>query len=320
MDSFTKYKSPWSEEDCKIIRDNHGRKTLPQIYRMISKQDITYSGFRSKCQRMGLYRDKRIVKIPLKECNFHNEDYFENLTLENCWLAGLICSDGCIMLDRYNTFRFLIKLAIKDEELITATKRLLNYNARTKYCSNKSPHSDKICKMAHISVSCFDRNAEYLEQHFNIIQGKTHRLVKPNLNDINLILSYIIGFIDGDGTVSIAKSRKYNTLYIGACSISKPILEWIKSVFDAKFLPSVSLCKYKRIAGISMQKKDNVYKYYISGLRAAVIINYLSQFPVPKLARKWQNPQVWARINDYKEKYPELFDDSPSQIENNDVK
>ncbi len=51
----------------------------------------------------------------------------------------------------------------------------------------------------------------------------------------------------------------------------------------------------------------DIYKYTIVGLRAAIIIDYLRQFPVPKLNRKWNHPVVLQKINEYKQKYSHLF-------------
>ena len=51
-------------------------------------------------------------------------------------------------------------------------------------------------------------------------------------------------------------------------------------------------------------------------MRAMVLIDMMQDFPVPKLDRKWKNPQVLAQIELQKQKYPEFFETGQKIKEN----
>ncbi len=296
----------WTQEQDQIIRDNHGKKTLPQIMKLlnVTTEDITYSGFRAKCQRMGLFRDKSLVRIPLK--NFHNDEYWKTLTLINCMLAGMVATDGCILLLKSGSYRLSYKVSQKDEILIDLLKKELNFTGKKIYTKSKSPHSYNISNFVEIAVGVFDKNAVYLKQHFNLVPNKTFRLGPINIEDKNLILCYISGAIIGDGSVEYRKivkgDKTYDSITTGVCSVSKPFLEWIKLKID-EYFPKVGC----RECNLSLQKRDNVWKFYVSGLRAAIILDYLKQLPIPLLPRKFENPKVVEYIENKKKQYPNLF-------------
>ncbi len=292
-------KTNYTFEDNKLILENHGRRTLPQIMKMLNKSNLTYTAFRSKCQRMGLFRDKHCVRIPHKEYNFHNQDYWKHPTLENCYFSGLIAADGCIFVDKKsNGFNFSYKLAKKDEILLDNLSKALDFNGRKIISFNKSPHSNNISELREIRINCFDQNAKYLKEHFNIEPCKTFRLGPINLKEKDFILAFIIGFIDGDGSIETNKTH----LAISFNSSADKLINWIKEKMDEYFPWSL-----RGFSNIRKQERDNCYQFYIHGTRAAIIFDTLSKFNVPKLARKWENPKALAYLEQQKLKYPELF-------------
>ena len=174
----------WTQEEIKIIRENHGKKTLKQIMEILPGKH-SYYAMRSFCQRLGLYRDKTIVRIPWK--NRHNEEYWKEPNLINTYLAGFIAADGCVSVDDSGGCRFVLKLSIKDEIMIDLFKNELNWCGKTSYCFSKSPHSENITKFCYIQMTCFHKNAAYLKQHYNLTPNKTIRLGPTNLSSKILI-------------------------------------------------------------------------------------------------------------------------------------
>src|SRR5690606_13503507 len=71
----------------------------------------------------------------------------------------------------------------------------------------------KITKSTHNIYSCGKNQIRYniysdiwfddLYKFWNILPNKTLYLNPPNITDLNLCLSYIIGLIDGDGSICI---------------------------------------------------------------------------------------------------------------------
>lgn len=300
-----------TEQDIQIIKNNHGKKTLRQIMSMINNQEITYGSFRWECQKLGLFRDRITEKLPNK--NTFNLEYWKEPNLTNCAMAGRVASDGCISISKHNINTFSYKCAIKDECIIDEFIKEFNFVGKRGYNSKKSPHSDNISNFVYIRMNSFDINASYLKQHFNIVPQKTYRLGPTNLEDDNLNLAFCIGLIDGDGTIAIKYDKNINRsdIYVHFCSCSKAIVEWYKNLLDRIFSP-----KTKRVAQIGQQVGENVYRLTICGLRAAIIIDYLRQFPVWKLPRKWENPEILQKIEEYKQKHPQYFKVLPTDYFN----
>lgn len=287
----------WTKEDEIFIKENHGKLTLPQMRAKLNKYGITYSGFRSKCQRLGFYRDRAKTRIPWK--NHHNQEYWREPTLINCYMAGLVASDGCIKQGK-NGIGFSYQCAIKDESIINLWKKELCYDGAVSVSVTKSPHSDNLSTLKSIQISCFDKNAGYLKHWFNLVPNKTFRLGPTNLQDKNLNLPFLIGVIDGDGSIEYSKIR--NGMAISFNSASKKFIEWIKEAIDKEFPPISS-----RTANVSQHSKDKYYRFYLYGVRAAIVFDYLSKFPVPKLERKWQNSEVLDYVAKCKQNHPDLF-------------
>lgn len=294
----------WTEQDNQIIKENHCKLTINNIKKLLSNPNIKYSSLRSKMQRMGLFRDRVKQKIPNK--NYHNVEYFKIPTLINCYYAGLIAADGCLMINKNNTMNFKYKCATKDEIIIDSLIKELKFTGKKCYTSSISPHSDKICYQVHICMSSFEQNASYLKQHFNIEPNKTFRLGPINLTDKQLVMAFLCGSIDGDGSIEYKIQNNYESMNISFNSSSKDFIQWVEKTLNDYFpvLPG------KRIPVMNQHKEDKYYRIYIGGLRAAIIIDTLRKLNVPKLARKWENPLILSYIEKQKLKFPKYFQQS----------
>lgn len=289
----------WTQQEEQIIKDNHCKITLAQIQKLLPGRN--YYALRSKTQRMGLYRDKSLVKLHIK--NKHNEEYWKIPTLINSYFGGILAGDGCIHIDKSNTYNLRYKISRKDESLMDILIGELSFTGKKSYGTSKSPHSENISQMCYFSISCFHKNAEYLKNHFNIIPLKTKRLGPTNLTDPLLNFAYLIGNIDSDGSIEFVKKGKYSKyLYLGVNSSSKSIVDWFKNLLDTYFPPNPN-----NPAMVRLHKKDNYYRFYIGGVRAMQIFDFLREFPVPKLARKWEQPEILEAINKRKSINPHLF-------------
>lgn len=285
----------WTEQEIQILKDNHGKLTLPMIQKMLNNK--SYTCIRSRAQRMGLYRNKSLNPICTKY-SFDTE-YFKELNPIKCYLGGIICTDGCIMNTgkNKNIKYFSHKVSIKDEIIIDNLIKELKFTGNKKYVNHKSPNSNNICKCVYITLSCFNKNAEYLEKYFNIVPQKTHRLKGTNINDNFLNLCFCIGAFDGDGTVGYSNGSPY----ISIASVSKDFIVWMKNIIDLNF----SEYKFRECknGNIDFYKRDKMWRFTTKGVRAAIIINYLGQFPVPKLDRKWNNQNILKYIKEKKNEY-----------------
>ncbi len=301
----------WSQEDINIIKENHGKKTLPQINELLSIKR-RYTTLRSKAQRLGLFRDTSEIRLPNKST--YNLEYFKEPTIINSFLAGRIAGDGCIRLNEESKgYSFAYKVALKDEIIIDEFIKELDFKGPKTYGYGKSPHySDRITKTVEIQLSCFNKNSEYLKQYFNLTPNKTKRLGPTNLTDKNFNLAFIIGFLDADGTISMKITKYKNKIYIypymTIVSASKDILNWYKNLMDEYFPYNI---KGKKIPEVCFHKGDKIWRFTLTGFRASIVIDYLRQFPVPMLDRKWNNPEILAYIEQQKASQPEFFIKKP---------
>jgi hypothetical protein len=298
----------WTQQEDNIIKENFNKITLKQISELLPNKHGYYA-LRSRCQRtLGLYRDKSIIKLPSK--NTYNLEYFKDLNLTTAYISGLIASDGCIFRIRgTNNYKFCYKVATKDECIIDFLIKEFNFNGKKVYTKQKSPDSDYISELVDVRLNCFDKNAEYLEKHYNLTPNKTMRLGPTNLTNTYLNWAFIIGNIDGDGTIASTymKKKDHHSIYLHFCSASPHIIRWIKNLMD-EYFPAKKYGFAGRIAEVGYHNQCHYYRYHICGLRAAIVINYLSQIPLPfKLKRKWENPEVLKYIDQKKLQHPHLF-------------
>lgn len=120
-----------------------------------------------------------------------------------------------------------------------------------------------------------DKLCDDLERNFNIVPRKSLILEPPNLEN-DLALSYIAGYIDGDGCIRVIRDG-YLT-----CTISGTyqVLDWIKFVFD-----KISHIK-TNIVGSGC--KSEIKRFRIYGNQAYQVLHHIYQIiSVPFLSRKW---------------------------------
>lgn len=216
-----------------------------------------------------------------------NENYFKIKTLENCYFAGVIMADGCICMtgrkNKYPTFTW--QVAEKDKGLLDLFSQKINstYELKSQFVqkNNKFFKNYKLC----IS-NCLSWKDD-LERNFGIIPHKTYRVVPQNFDNLEQELAFLIGLLDGDGSIS-TWGQKQIGINIQICSSSLPIIEWVKKITDKLNLPSFS----NRNNNIYKPDNENCYYYTIRGVTAAFLFERLKSIDVPKLDRKWNNPVV----------------------------
>lgn len=288
----------WTTSQIDIIKEYFGKKTLKQINEVLGSP-CSYEILKKKCQSLGLTRDVSLVRLPHK-CSY-NYSYWNLPTVENCWVAGWIASDGCISWSKSGTYMLKVKVCIKDEELLDFIRNKLQTQAKKTYYSYTQ--NGKTYSSVEFRLSSFEEGAKQLKTLFNLDILKTRRLLNPNLSEKQHNWAFIGGMIDGDGSIL---ARKDGTIVFTITSSSKPLIEWIKSMCDQEF-PASQYSLKGNGSNIQASKNIKYFTYAVVGLRAAAIINYLKSFPTYKLVRKWDNTLVNERINLLKKEHKTLF-------------
>ena len=118
-----------------------------------------------------------------------------------------------------------------------------------------------------------------LDTIYNITSGKSLTLLPPNITDRELILSYIVGYIDGDGNIRPQRGGIRITATL-------QMAEWVKEIIDRyspKVVPAIPV-QDKRCA---KRGTHNVYSYSFGMGRAMGLTDCIQKYNLPVLERKW---------------------------------
>jgi hypothetical protein len=225
-----------------------------------------------------------------------DEDFWAIPNLINSYWAGFSAADASIQVRNKKNFTY--KLEIQQSDMEHLQKLASDSKFMGKILLSKRPERNSTTVRICVNSTKW---AEDLKNNFNIIPNKTRRLEPPNDLSKENLLSWLIGYIDGDGTIHYNKTT--NQININFVSSSENLIKFIHYFINSNF-PQRLINKdnnyYKN-------KKYNCWYISLSGIKVCVIIDYLRSFPVPKLARKWENPQVLSYISQKKQEFPHLF-------------
>ena len=249
MSKNKQIQTKWTEEEVEIIISNYNKITYKEINKLLPTRTVFQ--IRNKANYMGLCSQNNLRKYSV------NKQYFKKLNVQNCYWGGFIAADGNI----YNK-RLSIGLAHKDKHLLEKLVENMQYTNPVK------EYKDRVS----VTLNC-QEVVNDLRENFNIVERKSNTLLPPTkLIEEKLILSFIKGVIDGDGSVWGKRLVVYGT---------KPLLDWIKVNFD-NIIPKSN---YK-IAEVRHIKRY-LYYYSISGKRFEFICNKFLSLNTYQLDRKW---------------------------------
>lgn len=124
-----------------------------------------------------------------------NNNYFSNITTVNqAWVLGFLAADGWIEQDRN---RINIELSAVDKEILEKIKQELEIeNGILERETNKG---FSIARLSWTSGVQKDKLA-----HYGIVPNKTYKEMHlPMFENEDLIYAFILGYFDGDGSISI---------------------------------------------------------------------------------------------------------------------
>jgi hypothetical protein len=245
----------WSDEDIQFLKLNFGKIKTREISLLLKR---SYNAIRAKARILKLVCSREINrKYSI------NDNYFSVINNKNSYWAGFIAADGCITKKCVK-----IMLSIIDIELLKQFKNDISYTGPL-YIDNKR----KRCSIEFGSQKIIND----LKCIWNIVEKKSLILNPPlgELNQIN-ILSYIRGFLDGDGSIYTEKNSNYLRIqFVGTLKL----LTWIKENLKLKS----SITKYK-----------NIHRLRYSGKNALEIYKKLFNLETFILKRKWKIKHIEA--------------------------
>lgn len=196
-----------------------------------------------------------------------NEDIFENIdSHQKAYWLGFIAADGSVS-DRCLT----IQLSINDIEHLELFKKFIDTNCPIK--SGESFNKNKTKKYKFCRIDIYSKKIISDLNKYGIVRNKTFCLRLPQIDD-NFMSSYLLGFIDGDGSFIINKNNQLKFSLIG-------YIPNIKEIQDI-LIKECSLNKTK----IFVRNNHIGYFDYCGNLQVKKIHDYLHKHDVVCLNRK----------------------------------
>jgi len=227
----------------------------------------------------------------------YDRSFFSTITPRTSYWAGLICTDGCLFINR-NSKAVRWSVAEKDRCLLEWFKAetkleqpIVNFMAECNLPGAKAGPTPQ-CR---ISIESATEWHADLERNFNITVNKTLRCELPTFPDIISKLSFLRGFIDGDGCVT--RSNQPGSMTIMVCGVNREIIAGIKRAIDDLNLPRIDR---GRESLVRQGDDETCYYFTVRGLQAAVLFTLLRRLPTPNLSRKWDNPAILAIVDFWK--------------------
>lgn len=267
----------WSVVEEQNLQKFYGQVNYKRLYEVIPGR--SQKAIASHAWKMGLKGNIHKTR-PLSRKYDVNKNYFNIPTLENSYWAGFIAADGCLY-EKSNSLQ--IELQYSDKERLEKLIQSIQYTG-TYSVTNKSNR-----KYVKLSVNGVPEYFTYLKKHFNILPRKTYNLIGPNIFDEKLILAYIAGYIDGDGSIlTIPSGKNKNEILVIEITGRKEFLIWVKNFID-KTLPVG-----KNLMVSNVREINNIYaRYKTSCNRAKILYERIKSLNLPLMERKWGGNLVY---------------------------
>lgn len=284
----------WSIEEEKILESylTGGMYSYHQLAKIMNR---SHYSLRKKANELKLKNDK-YAKIARYQVN---HTFFKEINNKNsCW-AGFIAADGHL---NFKSKELAISLAGDEKYVLEQLVKDIEYTGKIFEYTYK--FSSCVVRVGSLEI------LENLRDNFNICYNKTYRMSPPQFERLSDTLSFFVGYINGDGSISCHKRGKKDGLSLQVASASKASIEWIKYLLEetlniGDYKPPNAKLKNK----IVTNKSQSHFKFQLIGLKAALIVDFIRNnfshiFLMP---RKWSDPKVIAYIEEKKLQYPEKF-------------
>jgi hypothetical protein len=200
-----------------------------------------------------------------------NPIFFLEEVKEVYYTAGFIAADGNVSKDGS---MLQIKIQQADKIILEKIKE---------YAEATNPihvYEDNMCSLRLNNYFW----VQDLSTRFNIVPNKSLILEPPNfdLNTKNpeLVKSFIVGYVDGDGGIYRRKTNNTLELFILG---TKSMVTWISECFTYYYGTEIPIKAINQPAA----KTNKVWRLCIYGKKAQTILDDLKQLPIYKLERKW---------------------------------
>jgi len=282
----------WTEKNNNFLIENYNNMDNDKLIHELSR---SWNAIKLQSAKLGLKRYKNINR-------FANLDILLNDDNITYYWIGFIMADGNIINNRLR-----IRISDKDENHLLRFKKYVKFDKKLNY--GKTIINNK--QYNWVGISMMDtKYIKKLSDKFDIRNNKTYIPCNiKNINDDNLLLSLITGFIDGDGSIRNQFNRKdfnlrikchknwYNNLDF--------ILKTIIRITDEDCKTSVKLVDNGKYAIMSITNTKTL----------KILKNKIIKLNIPYLYRKWDIIDLnyetfYERSKKNKKIFKELFENN----------
>ncbi len=221
----------------------------------------------------------------------YNKNFFSEIRPESCYWAGILNTDGCLFYKKNTSYPTILwQISSKDENhmkrFIEDIKSTHKYSRRKQ---NSHFYDRKLSQTNDIVCLRIEGPYDWVRdlEKYGFVRSKTRR--SPRLQSENLLhkLSLACGLIDGDGFIYRATDKR--GIHLGLCGVNRELLEWLKDIYESFQIPTLS---NRGLPQIEAKNGKNLYVWTVGGLSGAIFLQILRSIPVPKMSRKWDNPEI----------------------------
>lgn len=245
----------WTEENIEFLKNNYGILSLSEIAKCLN---TTKSSIACKSTRLGLTKK-----------NNGNVNIFEKInTEESAYWLGFIYADGYIVKNikdkNHCNYELGIELNSIDIKHLSKFNSIFNnyYKIESKV---KNMNSIDILNNKEIShrthETCLIRiyNKKIVEDLINndLVQNKTNSDIFPKIEDDEMFLHFLRGYIDGDGSYVIDKNGRIKISIAG--NNEKCFIYILKRLRD-KYNINGNYYKDRSCFKLQISKKEDVLK------------------------------------------------------------
>lgn len=259
----------WTNTEKQIVVESMSKLSYRKICDLLPGR--TLNSIKQRATLLGLHRDRHVMcHLGQKKIGV-NEEFFERKTLTSAYWAGFIAADGCVL----NNPRFEVRLWVHEKDRIHIERFVADtgYHGQIKLRKGES--------VIGVTVSGVEKWVVALQKIYSIGPKKTWFLVAPNLEvpeELEFVLAYIRGYIDGDGCWATSQSRggkrRLHLVLVGTQAILVWIVKMLSLIVGSQIIREPRLNK-------------GCFKYTLSGKLAEQVAEVLSSLIVPRLDRKW---------------------------------
>lgn len=283
----------WTTEEDDLLKRFYSIKTNKELNKILNR---SLDGIQGRAKNLGL---KKEIGGGFTRSTSVNYSFFKDPNVLNAYWAGFIAADGCVL----DNGSVSISLSTKDTNHLMRFMEDCSYTGRLSYESSRVTniygHKSHCGEKSKLSINGVSNTwIKDLYKNFSITPRKTFTLTPPNITNKEHILSYIVGYLDGDGCLYINNVKKNGVLvkkrlyanFLG----TQELLVWIVDFLNM-YIPSV----YNSL----VRNYGSIYTLSFSGKRLYKFIDISCSLDIPRLKRKWEPAVEFINSKGYNVNY-----------------